>query len=206
MATAGNVGGVFASTTDSTSTFTNQATTADTAKLRYSITDRTKSAWPIDSAVVVKKNGSAITTGFTIEYASGTVIFDAALTTETVTVGGAYQPVAECGGFYSWTLDAKTDVSKTTDFIAARAGWDTFMSLGVSGGTVTASRYWDDDGFRQRVGLPVLVSLYVDVATGAHWVAWALCDKSGLSADLGKLVDEPIGFTLVGPLCWRDAN
>jgi hypothetical protein len=206
MATAGKVGGVFASTTDSTSTFTNQATTADTAKLRYSITERSKSAWPPDSAVVVKKNGAAITTGFAIEYASGTVVFDAALTTETVTVGGTYQPVAEVGGFYSWALDANVALIPDTDFIAARAGWATFMSTGVYGGTVTASRYWDMDGFSERVGLPVLVKLYVDVATGGHWVAWALCDKSAESADLGKLVDEPIGFMLVGPICYRDTE
>jgi hypothetical protein len=206
MPAAGMVGGVFASTTASTSAFTGEATTPDAAKLRYSITDRSKSAWPMDSAIVVKKNGATQSSGFTIEYATGTVVFASALTSEVITVGGQYQPVAEVGGFYSWTLDAHMSVQDTTDFVAARAGWETVGSTGVGGGTIAASRFWDTGGFRQRVGLPVLVKCYVSVATGEHWVAWALCDKDASTIDETKLIDEPISFTITGPLCHRDTN
>lgn len=206
MATAGKVGGVFASTTASTSNFTTEATDADATKTRYSITDRSKSAWPTDAVITVKVNGTTQNAGYSIESATGTVVFDAALTDETVTVSGKYQPVSEVGGFYSWSIDARTPVQSTTDFTAARDGWETFMSTGVTGGTVTASRFWDTAGFRQRVGLPVLVKLYVSVVSGEHWVAWALCDKDASNADNTKMIDEPIGFTLVGPLCHRDSN
>jgi hypothetical protein len=137
----GKTGGVFASTEDETSTFTNQATTADAAKVRYAITDRSKSAWPLGSAIVVKKNGTIQTTGFVIEYATGTVVFDAALTTETITVAGNYQPVSEVGGFYSWAIDDSTSAVSSTDFVDARAGWETFAVAGLFGSGVTASRY-----------------------------------------------------------------
>lgn len=202
----GKTGGVFASTEDETSTFTNQATTADAAKVRYAITDRSKSAWPLGSAIVVKKNGTIQTTGFAIEYATGTVVFDAALTSETVTVGGNYQPVAEVGGFYQWAIDDSTAAVSSTDFVAARAGWETFAVAGLFGSGVTASRYWDTGGFVERVGLDVLIKCYVSVATGEHWVGWAICDKAGTTQDATKLVDEAIHFTVNGPMLHRDAN
>ena len=204
--TAGKVGGVFASTTAGTSSFTAEATTADATKTRYSITDRSKSAWPLGASIVVKKNGTVQSSGFSVEYASGTVVFDSALTTETVTVGGVYQPVAEFGGFYSWSIDESAAVSDDTDFTAARDGWTTFQSSGMLGGTVTASRFWDTGGFTQRVGSLVLIKCYVSVATGEHDLGWAICDKAGTASKSTGLVDEPISFTLVGPLVHRDTN
>ena len=205
-ASAGKAGGVFTSTTGSTVTFTNEATTADAAKLRYSITNRVKSAWPLAESFTVKKDGTTVTTGFTIEHAAGSILFDAALTTEVVTVSGKYQPVSEVGGFYQWKADQSVATAETTDFTAARSGWETYMSLGVLNAKITAARHWDTAGFRQRVGTPVLVRCYVSVATGEQYTAWAIPASSGADSDRDKVVDEPIAFALIGPLHYRSSN
>ena len=204
MPTAGKVGGVYASTTASTSTFTNAATTADSAKTRYSITDRSKAAWPLGSSVTVKVNGTTVTTGYSIEYAIGTVVFDAALTTETVTVTGTYQPVSEMGGFYSWTADTSVGSTENTDFVAARDGWSTYQCTGPNGSKVSAQRYWDTSGFRQRVGDAVLIKCFVDVSSGEHYAGWAVVTSDKSSGDVQGLVDEPIEFTITGGLYHRD--
>lgn len=74
-----------------TVTFTDEATTANVAKTRYAITDTAKDSWPFSDPTVVKVDGTVVTTGYTIEYASGTVVFGSALTTEVVTVSGKYR-------------------------------------------------------------------------------------------------------------------
>ena len=123
-----------------------------------------------------------------------------------VLVSGKYQPVSEVGGFYQWKADQSVATAETTDFTAARSGWETYMSLGVLNAKITAARHWDTAGFRQRVGTPVLVRCYVSVATGEQYTAWAIPASSGADSDRDKVVDEPIAFALIGPLHYRSSN
>lgn len=202
---SGKAGGVFASTVVAPVAFTNEAATADTAHLRYSITNRVKAAWPIDMALVVKVAGTTVT-NYVVEWAVGSVVFDTALLAQAVTFAGTYAPVVEMGGFYAWTCDQSAPAVPTTDFIAARAEFETFACLGIFTGNVKATRFWDTLGFRDRVGVPCLIRCYVSVATGDHFAAWAIPKSSSASADKTKAIDEPIEFALIGPLYHRDTN
>ena len=203
---SGKAGGVFASTQAVPVAFTNEASVADAAHVRYSIANRVKAAWPIGMALVVKVAGAVVTTGFTVEWAVGSVVFDTALSAEVVTFAGTYAPVVEMGGFYAWTCEQSAPAVSTTDFIAARGDFETFACLGINSGNVKATRFWDTMGFRDRVGVPCLIRCYVSVATGDHFAAWAIPKSSSASADKTKAIDEPIEFALVGPLYHRDTN
>lgn len=195
---------MYASTTAAAQAFTDEATTANTAKTRYSITDRAKSAWPLTATITVKKNTVVQTTGFHLERAIGVVVFDVALTTETITVTGTYATVAEVGGFYSWKNDSSVSTQDITDFVAARAGWETHMATALPSSKVTAQRFWDYSGFVNRVDDLVLVKCFVSVATGEQFTGWAYCTGSGADADRTKVIEEPLEFVITGGLFHRD--
>ena len=90
MPIAGKLGAVYRTDGNASTAFTTEATTSNATYTRYSITNSAKRFWDDAVSVTVKKNGTTITTGFTIEYAGGVVVFTTPnLNTDVITVSGS---------------------------------------------------------------------------------------------------------------------
>ncbi|MDA8186654.1 MAG: hypothetical protein M0T85_00740 [Dehalococcoidales bacterium] len=123
MAIAGKVGAVYVSDVNTAPiNFTDQATTNSGDNKRYQVTNAAYRYWPYDAAITVKKNGSVVTTGFTLERAGGYVVFSTAnAPTDTITVSGQALTLVQCGGMFNWSVDMKGDLQDVTTY--ASGGW-----------------------------------------------------------------------------------
>ena len=201
MALAGKLGAVYVQTDDAPVAFTDEATTANAARTRYTITDTTKRYWSKGTAVVVEVGGVAVTTGYTLEYAGGVVVFDVAQGVgAVVTVTGAYVALAEAGGFYNWSLEPSVDMQEKTAFQSS--GWKEFEST-VKGFTGSAEAFWGDDQFFTALGTEVIVALYLNEATGLRYEGYAVISGDGISTAVDELIQETVDFTGDGPICYR---
>lgn len=202
MAIAGKLGAVYVQTTDAAITFTTEATTANgTAYTRYSIAAPAKRYWDKNSAVTVKKNGSTITTGFTIEYVGGVVVFAVALiNTDVITVSGKYWTVSQVGGFFNWSLDIAMATEEVPTF------GDTFKSYmpTLYEWSGSAEKYWGDNAFLTAIGTEVVVVLYADSAsTMARYEGFAVITADGIEDAVDGIITETLDFTGNGSLYFR---
>lgn len=201
MALHGKLGAVYVQTSDAPVAFTDEATTADATRKRFTITVGTKRYWDKNTDVVVKKNGAAITTGFHIEHAGGTVVFeDAQLVGDEITVSGKYVTVAQAGGMFNWTLDLTVDTQEKTTFISG--DWREFEATLVSF-SGSAEAYWGDDQFFQALGEEMIIALYVDEDGPIAYEGYAIFTGDGITTDVNELIQEDIEFTGDGPICYR---
>jgi hypothetical protein len=133
VAISGKVGAIYAQTTDTAAAMTNEATTAlsgagITAYTQYRIINTARKYMDKNTAVVVKKNGTVVSSGYSVDYIGGTVIFDAALlNTDTVTITGSYLTVSQVASFFNWSVDMSGDTTEITTF--ASAGWKEFTHV-----------------------------------------------------------------------------
>lgn len=193
MATPGKVGRVLIQSTDAAIVFTDEATTANTAKTRYTITDATKRYWDQNTAVVVELDNVAVTTGFSIEYPGGVIVFDEALTTEVVTVSGAYVEVEQLAGFFNWSLSVN---NKTIDTTAYESGeWEEFI-LATKNFNVSAEKFWASDAnFSERMGSEVILVLYTDFGTAkTRFEGYATIQTSAVNVPVDGLVNDRLEF------------
>lgn len=189
-------------TSDAPVAFTDEATTADATLKRFTITDGTKRYWDKNTAVTVKKNAVAITTGFHLEYAGGVVVFDDALLgTDDVTVSGKYVTVAQAGGMFNWTVDLTLDTQEKTTF--ASGEWREFDST-LLGFTGSAEAYWGDDQFFQALGAEVILALYVNETGPVAYEGYAIIAGDGIATDVNELIKEDVEFTGDGPIYYRE--
>ena len=72
---------------------TNEATTMSGGDTIYTITNAAKRTLDIDTPVIVKVGGSAVTTGFAIDYLSGVIIFATAASRTFIAVGVTSVPI-----------------------------------------------------------------------------------------------------------------
>ena len=201
MALHGMMGAVYVQTSDAPVTFTDEATTADATRKRYTITDVTKRYWDKNTDVLVKKNNTVITTGFHIEHAGGAVVFDEALlATDEITVSGKYVALEQAGGMFNWSLDLAVDTQEKTTFQSGE--WREFEATLVSF-TGSAEAYWGDDRFFQLLGEEMIIVLYVDKDGPAAYEGYAIFNGDGITTDVNELIQEEIEFTGVGPICYR---
>jgi hypothetical protein len=202
MAIAGKLGAVYCQTADASTTFTDEATTSSAGYTRYTITSATKRYWDKTAAVTVKKNGGAITTGYTIEYPGGVVVFDVALAPgDAVTVSGKYLTVSQVGGFFNWSLDANADMAEKTTYVSA--SWKEFKQT-LNGFSGSAEAYWGDETFFNNLGQEMIIVLYVDVgAAKIRFEGYVLFNSDGIEANVSEIVQESIEFEGNGKLYYR---
>lgn len=203
MAIAGKVGAVYVSDINTAPvSFTDQATTPDASRTRYQVTNPAYRYWPLDAAITVKKNGSVITTGFTLERAGGFVVFDTPLLdTDTVTVSGQALTLVQCGGFFNWSVETDAEDIEATTF--ASGGWKEFVRT-VKGWSGSAEAYWGDDRFFKSLGEIIVVKLFVDSGASQKCLeGFAIINGEGIEAAVDELVKESIDFEGVGPLYFR---
>lgn len=93
---------------------TGEAMTDSGDHMRYSITAAAKRYWDNTATTTVKVSGVTVTTGFTIEYAGGNVVFDVSQAANPVTVDVSYFPYAKLATATGWSLDFSPKFVETT--------------------------------------------------------------------------------------------
>lgn len=200
MAIAGKVGAVYVSDVNTAPvSFTDQATTKDDTLKRYQVTNTAYRYWPLDATITVKKNGTVITSGFTLERAGGYVVFDTALrSTDTVTVSGTALTLVQCGGFFNWSVDPKIDNKESTTF--ASNGWKEFVPT-IKGWSGKASAYWGDKRFFDSLGKTIVVKLYIDSGASQKCLeGFGIITSDSIEVNVDDIVKDNIEFEGTGYL------
>ena len=203
MAVVGLTGAVYVSDVNTAPvSFSDKPCTGDAERKRYQITDANLRYWDPDTPITVKKKGSVVTTGFTLEYVGGFVVFDTALgVDDTVTVSGKALTLAQAGGFFNWSIDGDADDADATTF--ASQGWKEFERtlIGWSG---SAEAYWGDTRFFESLGKTVVLKLFIDTGPSQSCLeGFAIINGDGIENPVDGLVQESIDFTGTGPLYIR---
>jgi hypothetical protein len=193
MATPGKVGRVLIQKPDFTPVaFTDEATTADATKTRFSITDDTKCYWDRNTPVTVEVDSSPVATGFHIEYPGGVIVFDEEQT-GAVTVSGKYIEVEQLAGFFNWSL---TVDNKTIDITCFESGeWADFL-LATKSWNASADKFWASDAdFTQRLGQEVIVALYADFGTAkTRFEGYACMNSDAVDVTVNDVIKDKISF------------
>ena len=128
---AGYTGMVYVAPVSGSTTFTDEATTKNTVSVTsggviyaayqfYPITAAAKRYWDPAQAVVVKKNSSVITTGFTIDKCGGVIKFASPnISTDTITVSGKYLVYSKGAGMKSYAGKFGSALKDATHFSSA---------------------------------------------------------------------------------------
>jgi hypothetical protein len=203
LAITGMTGAVYVSDVDTAPvSFTDEPCTGDAERKRYQIDEEDYRYWDPDTPVSVEVNGSPVTTGFTLEYAGGFVVFDDALGSEdVVTVSGDALTLIQAGGFFNWSVDGDADDADATTF--ASQGWKEFKRALV-GWSGSAEAYWGNTQFYDSLGQTVVVKLFVDAGEAQDCMeGFAIINGDGIENPVDGLVQETIDFTGTGPLYVR---
>ena len=198
MAIAGKVGAVYIATGTSVS-FTDEATTASSDYKRYTISNTAKRFWDKSAAITVKKNGTTVTSGYTIEYAGGVIVFTTALApTYVVTVSGKYIPLTQVATLFNWKLDLENELKEVTTFNSN--GWVELLPTNNKF-TVSAEGYWADATFFNQLGNEIGIQLFVDSGTNKYrYEGFVIVNKSSIDTPVDDIVKESIEFAGTGPL------
>lgn len=206
MALSGTVAAVYRQTTAAGTAFADQATTnTDGVYKRYQVTAAADRYWDKTQAVTVKVNGTIQTTGFTLEYLSGFVVFAAArASTDTVTVSGTALAVDQVGGMFGWKLDTDADMEEVTTF--ASGGYKEYMAT-LKGFSGSADAYWTDTDTADFMtnGEEVILVLYTDdTANKDRYECFAVLKKDSIDTQTKAVVKETINFEGDGTLYYRE--
>lgn len=178
--TAGRLGSVYAKTDDVATAMTDEATTERTTT-RFQITNAVKRYIDQNTAITVKVNTVVQTSGYSIEYAGGFIVFDTSKTGTTVTITGAYWTMAVVAQLYEWKFASKMGKATCTPFGTTTGVHRIATSLDFSG---SFEGYWLTDDYYRVIGtlggttgltgtsLPV--KLYTDASY--HYEGYAILD------------------------------
>lgn len=195
MATPGKIGRVLTQTTAAATAFTTEATTANATYTRYTITDSTKCYWDKNTALTVYVDSVEVTTGYSVEYAGGVIVFDSALTSgNVVTVTGAYVVMEQLAGFFNWSLTVNNTTIDATTFESGE--WSEF-ELGTKNWTATAEKFWaSSDAFSDRIGDEVIVVLYCDFGTPkTRFEGYGVINSTTANTTVNELVTNQISLS-----------
>lgn len=196
---AGLLGKIYLSSGSSAS-FTTEAMTDSGNHLRYSITDTDLAYWDIDSAITVYVDGSPVTSGYSIEYAGGNIIFETSQGASTITVSGKYFTVAEVGGFYNYKVNIEKTMVDITTF------GDTFKKvLPILGDwSATAERFYYDETFTDLVGSKLVCVFYMDEASAIRYEGYAYIKKNDINTPTTDVIKESLELVGESGIYFRD--
>lgn len=180
-------------------------TNTDGLYKRYQVTATANRYWDKSQAVTVKVNGVIVTTGFTLEYLSGFVVFATALiSTDVVTVSGTALAVDQVGGMFGWKLDMDVATEEVTTF--ASNGWKEFIA-GLKGFSGSADAYWTDTDTADFMsnGEEVILVLYTDdTASKDRYEGYGILNKDSVDVQTKAVVTDTLTFTGDGTLYYRE--
>lgn len=202
MSIAGKLGAVYRSDGNPSVTFTDEATTSNAAHTKYSITNASKRFLDKSAAIVVKKNGTIITTGFNIEYAGGVIVFEVALLgTDVITVSGKYFNIVQCATFFNWKLDSNLDLKDVTTF--ASNGWKEQLAT-MKSWSASAEGYWADETFAGLLGVNIIISLFIDATTNKRYEGYIYLKKNSITEPVDDVIKESADIEGTGPLYYHE--
>lgn len=175
---------------------TGEATTdVGGAHTTYQVTNAAHRILDPQAAVTVKKNGTPITTGFTIDRLFGRILFTAALLgTDVVTIDASYLPTTSVAGANGASLSHSRQTMDATTF--ASQGWmERVEGQGDAAGTI--DRFYQADNLfytMLEAGSVFVVEFWRDQVNVA-WRAWALLDKTDVKAGVADLVGESVSWS-----------
>jgi hypothetical protein len=202
MPISGKIGAAYRTDGLASVAFTVEATTGNATYTRYAITNAAKRFWDDTVVPVVKKNGTVVSSGFSIEYAGGVVVFNPAiLNTDVIIVGGNYFNIVQCATFFNWKLDIDQDLKEVTTF--ASNGWKEQLAT-VKGWNASADGYWADGTFAGLLGKNIILSLYVDYSGNKRYEGYVYIKKNSITEPVDDVVKENVDITGDGALYYHD--
>ena len=197
----GLLGSIYMSTGTSTS-FTTEAMTDSGDHMRYSITNTAKKYFDNLTDVLVYVDGDLVTTGYTIEHITGSVIFEASQGADPITVSGKYFSVAEVGAFFNWKLSINKSILDTTAF---GSEWNTNITA-LKSWTVTAEKYYINDDMTDILlaGNNIVLILYVNESTPISYQGYAFMSKDDVNTTVAEIIKESLEFTGNSTLVFLD--
>lgn len=184
---------------------TTEAMTDSGDHKRYSITDKTKVAWDNTQAFTVYVAGSEVTTGFTIEYPGGEVVFAASQGANAVTVTGAYFAIDKT---YK-TDDAELSRDWEEEDITAHGDTAVCTYPTVDYHTLSVSGQHADMTWQGRSGGKYMVIFSESgtyaadhIDTGSRWMFYATVSAK-MSASVKGIIRDELEFRSTGPVYHR---
>lgn len=202
MPIAGKIGAVYRTDGNPSVAFTNEAMTANATYTRYAIANNAKKYWDDTVSIVVKKNGTVVSAGYTVEYPGGVVVFQTPLiSTDVVTASGNYFNVVQCATFFNWKIDINLDLKETTTF--ASNGWKEQTAVTKSW-SASAEGYWCDSTFIGLLGKNIIIALYVDSTSNKRYEGYMYLKKNSITTAVDDVVKESCDIEGDGPLYYHD--
>jgi len=136
-----------------------------------------------------------------VDHATGLAHFDANVDVVTAAGNDGFIPAAaleRAGYLYEWSLETALDLAEATVFQEDWKRWQAGQaeSTGSAAGFL-AGRKWFD-GYRESQAAYFLLQLFthdpVNDQAGDHFNLWATFENFNLTAPLGELVKETVGF------------
>jgi len=171
--------------------FVDEATTTSD-QLTFQISTEAKRVLDLDEEVVVKVDGVAVSSGFTVKRISGKVVFFEA-ETGVVTVSASYLPLsiaAECYE-YSFTIDADTRETTVFGMNHKRREPGLLSGSGSLGQWYTVDMYFIN---ALLSGKPVVIEMYPGDTTDPDRI-FALLDSDEIGAAVADSVNESVSFS-----------
>lgn len=199
MAVIHGSGASVALASGASTTFTNEATTANAARTIYSITDQAKRYWDDTATLTVQKSTDAgatwtAATGYTAQYPGGAITFTSAQAVGTlVRVSGKYLTTTTIGQAYEWSLDLALD---TTDTSAFGDTWRAFTPS-QRGASASLTAWWLDDAALTLLTNGGRCAVALHTGTG-RYEGFARLTSDAVAAAVGSAVGDDLAFTYDG--------
>lgn len=213
---AGTKADLYLSAAVATALPANDPTTADGTRTRYQLTAAARRYLDPNQPIVVQQdnagggvyatvNPSVTADEYTIEHATGTVVFKTAraVGTQVRLASGWYFTTSHVGGAHSWSMDLGVDIEDCTEFGAA---WREKVTT-LKDGSADVDRWWLDHSLVQRIvdGAAVVLVLHADYAAGSRYVAPARIASDSIEAAVDGLVEEALSFEFIGAAAYVPA-
>ena len=179
-------------------TVTDEATTANTAKTAFRITNKNYRFWS-DDAVVVKYNGSAVTNYASVQRPGGVVSWAVTPGNAAVLVSGKYYPAVQLGQVKSWSLDVGQEyVDVTCMGDTMKVNMPMFGNVSIS-----IERFYADDTVFSNIMVPqvrVGYDLFFDATGGSEsrMTGYGYISSENIKAAVDGMIEEPLQLVGAG--------
>lgn len=207
MAVHGSMGAVYAKTGPSVAFSNVTMNNIGGDRMTYEISDTAKRYWDTSQPVTVQTSpdGSTwttVTSGYTIEYPGGRVVFSSPLASGTqVRVSASAYSVASIAGFFNWELELKIDTENTPTFGST---WNQVTPT-LKGFSAKASWYWASNTFMTYLGDNEMIFVfYVDTVSKRRYEGYGTITSAAPSVPADGVVQEKLEFSGKGRVYYRE--
>lgn len=173
----------------------------------YQISDTTKRYWDTTQPVTIQTSNdgstwTTITSGFTIEYPGGRVVFSSVQPANLyVRASASAYTVAAIAGMFNWKLNVERKLQDTPTFGSV---WNSVTPLAAEA-SGSCEWYWADTQFFNRIGDQEFVFvLYTDEANKKRYEFFGTITKSAIEVPADGVVTESLDFKSKGPVYYRE--